>query len=350
MARRKVIHVSTTAGTEPTWNAKTIPTQGDLAKALNWYNSNKDEKDAAKYLSVPVVVAREFTTAAWISRMLTRGYLLPENSDKTYKESLRRMEHIMQQRKGETGRDPEDYLSIQDRIRMRTDEIIGEMEGLVDQYGIKGNAKDMNAYQWMVDNDVKSIHCNAIVEHFTKCASEGYIAATGKEKDLSEGYAAYGKKGLMNLLQCYANIIKDAERLSHNASKQRKPRKKKPPSFEKMVSKINYKERDDSLKLASVDPVKIVGAQQLWIYNTKTRKLGIYNALDAAGLMVKGSTIKNFGKDSSMSKTLRKPEDVLPTVVNGGKIALRKVMENVKAKPSKLTGRINKDTLLLRIT
>lgn len=348
--RKRVIIAEQHVGTEPLWKSKEAPKQGDIAKALNWYNENRDEKHAAKFLGVPVGIAKEFTTAAWVTRMLSRGYTLPENSQETFANSMRRLKHIQQQRAGETGRLPEDYVSIQDRIRQKTDEIIGEMEGLVDDFGIRGNHKDMNAYQWMVDHEVKSIHCNAIIEHFQRQAAEVYVAATGKDRQLAEGYAPYGKKGIMNLLHCYAAIVKDAERLSQNASKARKPRKRKPPSFEKMVAKINYKERDDSLKLVSVDPVKIIGAEQLWVYNTKTRKLGVYNALDAAGLIVKGSTIKNFGSDSSICKTLRKPEDVLPTVVTGGKVTLRRVMDKIKAKPAKLTGRINKDTILLRIS
>jgi len=349
MKRKRVIQAKQHVGDEPVWKSKKAPTQGDLAGALNWYNENREEKHAAKFLGVPKTIAKNFSTAAWVTRMLTRGYTLPKNSKKTYDDSMRRLKAIMKQRKTETKVASTETISIQDRIRMRTEEIIGEMEGLVDEFGIRGNYKDMKAYQWMVDNDVKSIHCAAIIEHFQKQAAEVYIAATGKDKQLVEAYAHYGKKGITNLLQCYAHIVKDAERLSHNASKSRKPRKRKPPSFEKMVSKVNYKERDDSLRLVSVDPIKIIGASQLWVYNTKTRNLGVYNALDVSGLGMKGTTLQNYGSDS-MAKILRKPEDVLPDVVTGGKIKLRKVMDSINAKPKKLNGRLNKDTILLRIT
>ena len=347
MKRKRVIQAKQVVGEEPSWKSKKTPTQGQLAKALNWYNENRDEKHAAKFLGVPKVIAKEFTTAAWITRMLTRGYKLPKNSQESYAESMRRLKHIKQQRAGETGRDP-NAPSIQDHIRMKTDEIIGEMEGMIDDFGIHGDYKQMSAYQWMVDNDVKSIHCNAIIEHFQQQAAEVYIAATGKDAYLREAYSNFTKDEIMNLLHCYATIVQDAERLSHNASKQRKPRKRKPPSFEKMVAKVNYKERDDSLKIVSVDPIKIIGASQLWVYNTKTRNLGVYNALDAAGLGIKGTTVQNYGY-SSIAKILRKPEVVLPDVIKGGKVKLRKVMDSINAKPKKLTGRLNKDTILLRV-
>jgi hypothetical protein len=92
-----------------------------------------------------------------------------------------------------------------------------------------------------------------------------------------------------------------------------------------------------------------MGAEKLWIYNVKTRKLGVYVATDGAGLGVKGSAIENYKYSESISKTLRKPEAVLKKVLEGGKIVLRKVMEGVNSKPSELNGRINKDTILLRV-
>lgn len=347
MKRKRVIVAKQSVGEEPSWKSKTKPTQGDIAKALNWYNENREEKHAAKFLGVPKTIAKEHTTAAWITRMLTRGFKLPKNSNKSYKEMMKKVKAAHKQRKAEIKK-PVETISIQERIRMKTDEIIGEMEGMIDDFGIHGDYKQMSAYQWMVDNEVKSIHCAAIIEHFQAQAAEVYVAATGKDKDLVEGYSNFTKAELVNLLKTYATIVQDAERLAHNASKQRKPRKRKPPSFEKMVSKVNYKERDDSLKIVSLDPIKIIGASQLWVYNTKTRNLGVYNALDEAGLGIKGTTVQNFGY-SSIAKILRKPEKVLPDVIKGGKVKLRKVMDSINAKPKKLTGRINKDTILLRV-
>ena len=72
-------------------------------------------------------------------------------------------------------------------------------------------------------------------------------------------------------------------------------------------------------------------------------------AADQAGLAVKGSAIDNYKYGESVSKTLRKPKDVLSRVLDGGKVVLRKVMGEINSKPSELNGRINKDTILLRV-
>lgn len=335
---------------EPRWNAKVPPERIDIINAFNWYNVERDEKDAAKILGCPVSVAREFTSLAWAKRIQERGFKLPVAESATYIDRMLKFKEATRKNKVvEDAAEPSNVISIQERVKAKADEIIGEMEGLIDDYGIRGNVSDMNAYQWMVDNNVKPIHANRIIEHFRNNSKEVFLAASGKDKELKERYSLYSKSRLLNLLQTYAGIIKDAEKLASNASKQRKPRKKKPISFDKMVSKIKYKVKDDALKLQSVDPVKIVGAIQLWIYNTKTRKLGVYNAVDESGLRMKGTTIKNFVEDTSISKILRKPEKILHTVTDGGKIQLRKVMEGIKAKPQKLNGRINKDTLLIRV-
>lgn len=349
-ARKRRVHVA--PDVEPIWKATTAPERIEIIKALNWYNVEKDEKDAAKILKAPVSVARRFCTLAWLKRMQERGYKLPATEAASYinrmlefKEATSKSKSVAQE---ET--DTSNVISIQERVKAKSEEIIGEMEGLIDDYGIRGNVNDMNAYQWMIENNVKPIHANRIIEHFRECSKEVFLAASGKDKELKEGYGTYTKARLMNLLQTYAHIIKDAEKLAANIKTARKPRKKKSITAEKKVSKIKYLVKDDSLKLQSVDPTRIIGALQLWVFNVKTRKLGVYNAEDESGLQMKGTTLLNYNEKSSVAKTIRKPDKVLPIVTGGGKVALRKVLDDVKAKSNKLNGRINKDTLLLRVS
>ena len=79
----------------------------------------------------------------------------------------------------------------------------------------------------------------------------------------------------------------------------RKPRKVKPKSAEKLVSKIKYNKSDEKLALVSINPADIIKAEELWTYNTKTRKLGHYvtsvfdpqkQKRDGTGLEVKVTT------------------------------------------------------------
>ena len=129
-----------------------------------------------------------------------------------------------------------------------------------------------------------------------------------------------------------------------------KPRKKKAVSSDKLVAKLKYAKDFKELKLTSIRPTEIVGAEVLWVYNTKTRKLGKYVAEFGAQLSVKGSTIQNYDEGQSLAKTLRKPEQKLPELLKAGKVPLRKFLEEIKATAIKLNGRINADTILLRVT
>jgi len=50
-----------------------------------------------------------------------------------------------------------------------------------------------------------------------------------------------------------------------------------------------------------------------------------------------------------VSKTIRKPDEVLPRLLKGGKLVLRKLMSEINSKESVPNGRINRDTILLRV-
>ena len=53
--------------------------------------------------------------------------------------------------------------------------------------------------------------------------------------------------------------------------------------------------------------------------------------------------------EKSSPAKIRKPDVILPEVLNGGKVKLRKLMDTIAAKETKVTGRINKDMIILRV-
>jgi hypothetical protein len=129
----------------------------------------------------------------------------------------------------------------------------------------------------------------------------------------------------------------------------KKARVKKAPSKEKLVSKLKYAKTNAELKIVSINPADIIGSGELWIYNTKTRKLGKYVAAAYKQLSIKGTSIEGFDTDKSVSKTLRKPDEKLKEFAKAGKVQLRKFLEDIRATEAKLNGRINADIVLLRV-
>jgi hypothetical protein len=143
-----------------------------------------------------------------------------------------------------------------------------------------------------------------------------------------------------------------------SAKATRKPRKPKVKSSAKLVEKLKFCKTDDKFKLASVPAEQIVGANELWVFNVKTRKLGKYVAKnidpkgmgrEGSGLSVKGTTITQFDEALSIQKTLRKPQDQLKEFKGAGKVKLRKFLDEINTTDTKLNGRCNPDTILLKI-
>ena len=137
--------------------------------------------------------------------------------------------------------------------------------------------------------------------------------------------------------------------LSQEAKVNRKPRAKKSVPTEKIVAKLKYMKTNEPLKLVSINPTDIVGATELWVYNAKTRKLGKYVAAEYQTLSVKGTSIINFNETASICKTLRKPEDKLKEFKAAGKVQLRKFLDDINATDTMMNGRLNEETILLKV-
>lgn len=168
-------------------------------------------------------------------------------------------------------------------------------------------------------------------------------------QQLREGYSHLTKKDAATYLTALetlhgaCNVVIDAS----NAT--RKPKAKKAPSKEKLVAKLQYKDRDDVLQIVSVNPLEIIESTEIWVYNTKTRKLGKYVAEDGCTIQVKGTTLLFYDVDKSVQKTLRKPDETLKEFKKTGKVKLRTFLEDIKTTDIKLTGRFNTDTIILKV-
>ena len=126
-------------------------------------------------------------------------------------------------------------------------------------------------------------------------------------------------------------------------------KKKKVVPADKLVAKLKFKVTDDKLNVASVPPVQLIGAQACVVYNTKTRKIGFYYSSNISGLTVKGSSISNF-TEMSKQKTLRKPEIQLRDFKEQNTQKKAETwIKNIKSTEISLTGRLNEDTMILKV-
>jgi hypothetical protein len=174
------------------------------------------------------------------------------------------------------------------------------------------------------------------------------MAIEGSDPQVKEAYASYSKKWIKARLEFVEKMMTDLLRYGQNAKKLRVPRKKKPMSVEKKLKNFKYQKEFQEMKLASVSPESIVGAQELWAYNTKYKTLSVFRAIDRGGLEIKRSSIVNFDeKTTGTYRTGRQAEKIVQSVLSGGKIILRKATDGLKS--ATLQDRINENTILLRV-
>lgn len=346
------------AGSEPKFAVELSPI--DMMKTLSWYSQNKDTKDAHKWaseyfkkklkLDVSSVIKNFPSTFGFVCRIILNGGQLGIKDQIWFDDMVAKVKAKLNEPEIVEEKPKAVVINIQDRIRAKADDAIAELESQVDDIINSGFSANSQPYAVFHTLNVKDAQTKYIVEWAKSKRIEFDEVMNTDDKELKEAYSNFTKPQLKKMVAYFDQVILDCQRVSGESNKSRKPRKRKQKSPEQLTAKVNFMAEFKELKLTSIKVTDIVGAMSLWVYNTKTRKLGVYHAEDAGGLSVKGSSILNFVESKSVQKKLRKPEQLLPDVLNGGKVFLRNVMDSIRAVDSKLTGRINADTILLKVT
>ena len=336
-------------GEEPPLSDKL--TTSSYINALNYYNSTCDNKDARTFIDNFLMkngrkdeasrLARVPDTwiprtAGWITRLIERGVTFPDPKktveflEKQIKETMTHVEE-------------EKNSSSLIRNKKKSNEIIGMLEERIDQ------GKDFVVLDWLKENEIASAYCPFIVAKFEPILQELQEAQEGEDEQLEEAYAHLSEDELESLIVFYTALIDDASSYGEMVKKVRKPRKKKVITPEKQIKNLKFQERDKEMNLVSIDPKKIIGASDLWTYNTRYKLLTVLRSIDSSGLKVKGTSIIGYDEKTSETKrTGRKSDHFVKAVLTGGKVALRKIMSESKY-DALLGHRINENTILLRV-
>ena len=237
--------------------------------------------------------------------------------------------------------------SIQDRIQNQVENYVSALEAQVDDFINNDYKLKYDVYNDLISRGCKSVHARKMRPLYRDCYND-LVDVYNKEDDFNqEAYSHLKPKHQKKLMDFYGLIVDDIDRVIKNATAQRKPRKRKTHSAGRLVSKLKYQEEFKKLKLVSVNPEKIIGATELWVFNTRYNRLGVYRAVNSVrGFSVKGCTIQHFDENESVQKTARKPKEAL-NVLN--KRSLKAMFKNMKTKEQSLTGRINAQTILLGV-
>ena len=342
---------------------------GKWTKASHWYNyyyNSKDyvptvlqyAEDQLKYNSKDIQTLKKLKDWELVGllgksiKLFYRGFEYNQSEldriKQTYKEKLIKARTIIEEIKEEQATKPKPP-TIQERMKQKMVDTINEdwdaivdgwMEGdfkqsidvykLFKQYQLKGAVLNMFKDQVMVEYQ-------PIVDAYNKTCDQAI-----------EAYSHVSKANLKKMIAVMDTIFEDLDKLKTAAKAARVPRTKKPKASDVQVKNLKYKVEDIDAKLMSINPVMIPGKELLFVYNTKTRKLIQYKTNSTKGFEVSGTTIKNIC-ETSRSTTLRKPDEILPLILNKTiKQIDKQVWDTVTTKISVPNGRINIDCILLR--
>jgi hypothetical protein len=214
---------------------------------------------------------------------------------------------------------------------------------------IDKNDWTIDVYDWLTKKQATPVTSRKIRDFFKPIADEA-AELIGKKpaSQLVEGFKNLTKIQQKQRAAFYAKLIADCERFADVAKKQKTPRRKKVVPVEKKLKGLKFQQESKEYKLVSIKPEKIIGAAELWAFNTKYRTLTVFNAAERSTLDVKGTTIINYNEATSKTYRVgRKTEQHIATALKGAKRAVSKMLEELKTVG--LQHRINENTILLRV-
>jgi hypothetical protein len=245
-------------------------------------------------------------------------------------------------------------MTIQERVQESSLNMTEEIEEAIRSWQDDPESFDPKAFKilnLLKGKQSKSAHARIIRDFYSRWLNElNELSSGNADEQLKEGYKHRSRKQIKKMIEFLTEIESACNMLLQEAKINKKPRKVKTVSKDKLVAKLKFKKSDEPLKLVSINPVDIIGSKELWVFNTKTRKLGKYVAAEYQELGVKGTTITGFDTDKSVQKTLRKPAEQLKDFKAAGKVSLRKFLDEINAVDTKLNGRINEEILLLKVS
>lgn len=321
-----------------------------LIDIFNWYNHYYTSEDSKKWiLSYLKKHHKEYID----NFLKVPDNRVPLHIGVLTKFKSYEFEQYILRRVGELIRDYSGYkketsFNIQDKISSKIDNIIACIENELDTLYRTDYQHTFDLYSFLQAENVKSSQVERITQYYAPLLAE--VLAIKDDPYLKEYYDHLKTPQKLSYVKFLTTMMEDLQRYGQNTKivVVRRPRKKKQKSAVQLTSAVQYKKEDNEFKLKSINPSDIVGADSVFLFNTKYRTLT--RLVSAGNMTIKGTTIFGFDEDLSATKTLRKPNEFLPKVLSSSKAGLKKIMDEIATKSVKATGRLNKEVIILKVT
>lgn len=331
----------------------------DLVKAMVWYNNNEDDRTKRKWLETfltktnqkPLIATfnkvpdYEIRQVAVICRMQTLERYLEQKDIDWANAKIKELTAQFSKVKVKVKDAPAvPVVSIQTRMQDAAHLHAAEIDGAIDDFILNKTVFSAKAY--LKGQQVAAPVTKRIGAMYVNTLAELREAIAGDDKQLVEGYSHLTKRELKKFADFVGQIVEDCQQQVVSAKVNQKPRTRKPVPVGKQVSKMKFLQSFPELNLKSVPLTQIIGSTEVWFYNTRLRKFGVYKGEAGNNLSVKGTTILGFDIKESKQLTLRKPEEFF-TGLALGKRALGNALKTLTTKSAIPNGRFNEDTILI---
>lgn len=329
-----------------------------LMAALNWYAGNADSKQRKawtlayyKKLKNTDYVEHFSELSDWdfhslgaLLRLKSRGAFLAENEEQFISKTVSTLlqKQVAPKVVVVSSKPVVPVVTIQDRIAEKAREVAGEIDGQLDDFVTSGKPANFKLNL----SNLNSALAKQVAPMYKGQLAEIEEAIEGEDKQLVEGYSNFSKAQLKRYRDLLQSILDQCEQAKKIV---RKPRTRKAKPAGEIVKRLKFMKEFAKLGLKSVSAPSIVGASELWVYNTKYRKLQVYRAIENNSLTVKGTSILNYDTTTSSSKTLRKPKEQLTPLLTMTKRPLGAAFKAIKCKDATPNGRINEECILLKV-
>jgi len=240
-------------------------------------------------------------------------------------------------------------LSPQQRLQRKiSNTIMQDLLSLEDSW-IEGETASLDVYQAFGRHGLSgsaTIPVRATIEGWLLDFEDAYHKRC---EQAVEGYSYLKRSELNRRIKECQSMLADLDRIKAAKKATRSIKIPKLPSIDKQVSRIKYQKEDSEFKIVSINPAQIVGKVRLFVFNTKYKELSYYQTDHPKGFQISGSTIKNFNRETSIKIKLRKPMDFIPILLDKTSNQIQKELDGLSTKGKEANGRINKDTILLRV-
>jgi hypothetical protein len=319
----------------------------ELIRALSWYSHFKLPEDSTAYLAAYCEQQKlkvnldnhKSLTYGWVARMLMRGAEIDSNTIDNFGNYIKQLGPAVAKVPVEAVDTGPLYTAN------KLDQWLPDFEDAVDNY-----SEPFDSYGYIRSHNIPQTYVRQIAEYYAPLLEELELVYAKTDEQVNEAYKSLSRVKLRSYKARVSTIIEDCGKFVGNTKKERKPRKKKVKSAESLLKYFKYQQHDDTLKIVSDDPSKIIGAAAIYVYNTRYGIATMFTAKDDTGLSINRTAIINFNEAQSVSKRVgRKKAEFIAAVGSGTKRSRPKVFDMIKSDPIKLNERINENCIILKV-